>query len=161
MAMLGTPNNLAIWDKTNDECMPQLLNGTGAAQWGDVENHPWTTGMQLDYFTEASLWATWLAKEHPDVTSVAEITYNNDFGQSYHNGFAYAIKGSNIKVVDQETHEATSPNLTNQFTTMAATNAQVAADRDDRRVLHAGDGRGREADGVEPDRDHVRRRAPR
>ena len=32
--MLGTPNNLAIWDDTNDECMPQLLNGTGAAAVG-------------------------------------------------------------------------------------------------------------------------------
>ena len=55
--MLGTPNNLGIWDDTNRECMPQLLNGTGAAQWGDVENHPWTTGMQLDYFSAASIWA--------------------------------------------------------------------------------------------------------
>src|SRR4051812_22712961 len=33
---LGTPNNLGVWDETNQECMPQLLNGTGAAQWGDV-----------------------------------------------------------------------------------------------------------------------------
>ena len=26
--VLGTPNNLGVWDDTNDECMPQLLNGT-------------------------------------------------------------------------------------------------------------------------------------
>ena len=123
--IIGTPNNLAVWDAINDECMPQLLNGSGAAQWGDVENHPWTTGMQLDYFTEASLWATWLKTQHPDAKTVAEITYNSDFGQSYHNGFAYAIKGSDIKVVDQETHEATAPNLTNQFTTLATSDADV------------------------------------
>ena len=65
--MLGTPNNLAVWDTTNDECMPQLFNGTGAAQWGDVENHPWTIGLQLDYFTEAALWAKWLETEHPEL----------------------------------------------------------------------------------------------
>ncbi|MEO5899014.1 MAG: ABC transporter substrate-binding protein, partial [Ilumatobacteraceae bacterium] len=123
--VLGTANNLAIWDTTNDECMPQLLNATGAAQWGDVEGHPWTTGAQLDYFTAASLWQKWLSTEHPDLKTVAELTYNNDFGQSYHNGFAYATKGTDIKVVDQEVHEATSPNLTNQFTTMAASGAQV------------------------------------
>ncbi len=123
--IIGTPNNLAVWDAINDECMPQLLNGSGAAQWGDVEGHPWTTGMQLDYFTEASLWATWLKTEHPEAKTVAEITYNSDFGQSYHNGFAYAIKGSGLKVVDQETHEATAPNLTNQFTTLATSNADV------------------------------------
>jgi branched-chain amino acid transport system substrate-binding protein len=124
-ATLGTPNNLAIWDATNDECMPQLLNGTGAAQWGDVENHPWTTGMQLDYFTEASLWAKWLQSEHPELTKVSELTFNSDFGQSYHRGFEFAIKDTDIQVVDQETHEPTAPNLDNQFATLAASGAEV------------------------------------
>jgi len=44
--VLGTPNNLAVWDEMNQECMPELLAATGAPQWGDVNNHPWTTGMQ-------------------------------------------------------------------------------------------------------------------
>ncbi len=105
--------------------MPQLLNGTGAAQWGDVENHPWTTGMQIDYFTEASLWADWIAEEFPDGAKVAELTYNNDFGQSYSKGFASAIEGTNIEVVTQEVHEAATPNLTNQFTSLAASDADV------------------------------------
>ena len=128
--VLGTPNNLAIWDTTNDECMPQLFNATGAAQWGDVENHPWTTGLQLDYFTEAGLWARWLQSEHPELNTVAEITFNSDFGQSYHKGFDFATKGTDIKVVDQETHEPTAPNLDNQFTTLAAVGRRGAADRD-------------------------------
>ena len=71
-----------MWDVLNDECMPQLLNGTGAPQWGDVANHPWTTGMQIDYVSEAGLWAEWLQTEHPDVTTVAAVAFNNDFGNS-------------------------------------------------------------------------------
>ncbi|MCB1002230.1 MAG: ABC transporter substrate-binding protein [Acidimicrobiales bacterium] len=122
---LGTPNNLAVWDTTNDECMPHLLNGTGAAQWGDVENHPWTTGMQIDYFTEAQLWAAWLLKEHPDLTKVAMITFNNDFGKSYSNGFKAYIEGTDLEVVAEELHEPTAPNLTNQFTSLAASEADV------------------------------------
>ena len=113
---LGTPNNLAVWDDTNKECMPQLLNGTGAAQWGDVDSHPWTTGMQLDYTTEAILWAAWVKQEFPSGAKVAMLTYNNDFGLSYSKGFKAAIKGSNTTVVKEELHEATAPNLTNQFT---------------------------------------------
>ena len=113
---LGTPNNLAIWDDTNKECMPQLLNGTGAAQWGDVDGHPWTTGMQLDYTTEAILWAQWVKDNYPNGAKVAMLTFNNDFGLSYSKGFRAAIKGSNITVVKEELHEATAPNLTNQFT---------------------------------------------
>ena len=117
---LGTPNNLAVWDDTNKECMPQMLNGTGAAQWGDVDNHPWTTGMQLDYTTEAILWAEWVKKEFPAGANVGMLTFNSDFGLSYSKGFRLAIKGTNIKVVKEELHEATAPNLTNQFTNLEA-----------------------------------------
>jgi len=118
--VLGTPNNLAIWDDTNKECMPQMLNATGAAQWGDVDNHPWTTGMQLDYTTEAILWAEWIKKEYPAGANVGMLTFNSDFGLSYSKGFRLAIKGTNIKVVKEELHEATAPNLTNQFTNLEA-----------------------------------------
>jgi len=123
--MLGTPNNLGIWDDTNRECMPQLLNGTGAPQWGDVENHPWTTGMQLDYFTEAGIWAEWLKTKFPNGAKVASITFNTDFGKSYLNGFKSAIKGSNIQLVGDFPHDPTAPNLDNQYTSAAATNADV------------------------------------
>ena len=121
VTVVGTPNNLAIWDDTTKECMPQLLNGTGAAQWGDVENHPWTTGMQLDYTTEAILWSEWVKQNFPGGAKVAMLTYNNDFGLSYSKGFKAAIKGSNITVVKEELHEATAPNLTNQFTNIMDT----------------------------------------
>ena len=123
--MLGTPNNLGIWDDTNRECMPQLLNGTGAAQWGDVENHPWTTGAQLDYFTEAGLWAEWLKQKYPNGVKVASITFNSDFGKSYLNGFKHAIKGTNIELVGDFPHDPTAPNLDNQYTSAAATGADV------------------------------------
>jgi branched-chain amino acid transport system substrate-binding protein len=125
VAVLGTANNLAVWDEVNDECMPQLFNATGAPNWGDVENHPWTTGKQIDYFTEAGLWAEWLEAEHPDAKTVAAVAFNNDFGKSYVDGFERAIEGTDIEVVEQQFHEPTAPDLTNQFTTMAASNADV------------------------------------
>ena len=75
------------------------------------------------------------------MTKVAELTFNSDFGQSYHNGFAFATKGTDIEVVDQETHEPTAPNLDNQFTTLAASGAQVLLIETSGCVLHPGDGR--------------------
>jgi ABC-type branched-subunit amino acid transport system substrate-binding protein len=125
VTIIGSPNNLAVWDGLNDECMPQLLNGTGLANWGDVENHPWTTGMQLDYFSEAGLWAKWLQDNAADKKTVAMVTFNNDFGKAYSSGFRHFIEGTGIEVVAEEFHEPTAPNLTNQFTTLAATNADV------------------------------------
>jgi branched-chain amino acid transport system substrate-binding protein len=125
VTIIGTPNNLAVWDEMNDECMPQLLNGTGYPGWGDVAGHPWTTGHQLDYASEAGIWAEWLKKQHPDAKKVAAITFNNDFGKTYVAGFKKAIEGSDIQVVDQEFHEPTAPDLKNQFTTAAASGADV------------------------------------
>ena len=81
--------------------------------------------MQIDYFTEAQLWAAWLLKEHPDLTKVAMITFNNDFGKSYSNGFKAYIEGTDLEVVAEELHEPTAPNLTNQFTSLAASEADV------------------------------------
>jgi branched-chain amino acid transport system substrate-binding protein len=125
LTVIGTPNNLAIWDTLNDECMPQLLNGTGYPGWGDITNHPWTTGMQLDYASEAGLWAQWLKTEHPDKTKVAALTFNNDFGKAYVSGFNHFIEGTDIQVVDQEFHEPTAPDVNNQLTTIAASGADV------------------------------------
>ena len=125
VTIIGTPNNLAIWDGTNKECMPQLLNGTGAAQWGDVDAHPWTTGMQLDYSSEATLWVEWIKKTFPSGAKVAAVTYNNDFGKSYSKGLKHSIQGTKFTLVDEELHDATAPNVTNQMTTLAATKADV------------------------------------
>ena len=125
--------------------MPQLLNGTGAPQWGDVANHPWTTGMQLDYASEAGLWAEWLQTEHPDATTVAAVDVQQRLRQEpTSTGFEQLIEGTDIEVVEQQFHEPTAPDLTNQFTTMAAIGRRRRADRDDRHVLHPGDGRARE-----------------
>jgi branched-chain amino acid transport system substrate-binding protein len=125
MTVVGSPNNLAIWDTLNDECMPQLLNGTGLATWGDVENHPWTTGMQLDYFSEAGLWAKWLTDNAADKKTVAMLTFNNDFGKSYAAGFRHFIEDTDIEVVDEALHAPDAANLTNEYTTLAASGADV------------------------------------
>jgi len=105
--------------------MPQLLNATGAAQWGDVENHPWTTGMQLDYFTAANIWAEWLKAKFPNGAKVVSITFNSDFGKSYLNGFRHAIKGTNIQLINDFPHDPTAPNIDNQYTSAAASGADV------------------------------------
>ena len=70
-SMLGTPNNLGIWDDTNRECMPQLLNATGAAAVGRRREPPVDDGRpSSDYFSEAGLWAEWLKQKFPNGVKV-------------------------------------------------------------------------------------------
>ncbi len=42
--VIGTPNNLAIWDQPFMACVPNLFAGTGSQNWGDSEGHPFTIG---------------------------------------------------------------------------------------------------------------------
>jgi branched-chain amino acid transport system substrate-binding protein len=123
--VLGTPNVGAIRDTTEDECMPNLFVATGGPQWGDVEHYKFTIGGAGNYWTEAALWAQWLQTEHPDLTSIATVTFNNDFGHVYLEALPAAIKGTPLKIVGSETHEATAANLDNQLTSLAATHADV------------------------------------
>ena len=88
--------------------MPQLLNGTGAAEWGDVDGHPWTTGMQLDYYSEAVLWAEWMKTEtRADEGGPAHVQQR--LRPELLGGLQAAIKGTDITVVKEELHEATAP----------------------------------------------------
>ncbi len=122
----GTPQNLAIWDSLNDECMPMILTGSGAAQWGDVQGHPWTgPGETFAYVAESRVQAEWLKTMLPKGGKVATITINNDFGKQYLAGLQEGLKGSNITIVDTEYHEPAAANLDNEFTTVRATNADA------------------------------------
>jgi branched-chain amino acid transport system substrate-binding protein len=122
---VGTPNNLAVWDDLNDQCIPHLFIFGGAPEWGDVAGHPWSLGGMLPYPTEAVIWADHIEKEFPDGAEVAVLAMNNDFGRSYEVGFEKAIEGTNIEVVETQRHDQSAPNLNNEVTTLAATDADV------------------------------------
>ncbi|MDG2233617.1 MAG: ABC transporter substrate-binding protein [Ilumatobacter sp.] len=126
---LGSPNTLAVYDKVNAECIPHPFAQTGHPAWGDPVVHPWTTGLQMSYSTEAILWGSWiknnLADELP--VSVAGLIMDNDFGLAYEKGFeAYAE--DNPDVVSEWVpvrHDPAAPTLTNEVTTIAASNPDV------------------------------------
>src|SRR4051794_6915058 len=96
---LGTANNLAIWDYTNQQKVPQLYVATGASEFGEnPDKHPYTIGWQPDYVSEAKAYADFLKKEKPNA-KVAVLYQNDSFGENLTGGFEDAIKGTNIKVV--------------------------------------------------------------
>jgi branched-chain amino acid transport system substrate-binding protein len=125
-AVLGTPNNLGIWDDTNRECMPQIFNATGAPQWGDIQGHPWTSGAPaLNYFSEAEIWVEWLKQKYPNGVKIASITFNSDFGNTYVHSINHYIQGTKIQLVGNFPHDPTAPNVDNQYTSAAASGADV------------------------------------
>ena len=126
---LGSPNTLAVYDKINAECIPHPFAQTGHPAWGDPVVHPWTTGLQMSYSTEAILWGSWIKNNLADdlPVSVAGLIMDNDFGLAYEKGFeAYAE--DNPDVVSEWVpvrHDPAAPTLTNEVTTIAAASPDV------------------------------------
>jgi branched-chain amino acid transport system substrate-binding protein len=129
MWTLGSPNTMKTFDKLNQRCIPQPLSMTGHPAWGDPVNHPWTTGWQLAYNTEAVLWGAFIEQHMSEFPSgkvtVAGLVMNNDFGKSYDGGFKAYLAQSPIKdkiTYATETIEAAAPTVTDPMTTLAAKN---------------------------------------
>ena len=117
---LGTPNNLAIWDYANQQKVPHVYVATGASAWGaDIAKHPYTTGWQPDYVSEAKAYAEFLKTEKPNA-KVAVLYQNDGFGKDLLGGFEKAIEGSDIQIVARESYEVTDPTITSQMRKLGA-----------------------------------------
>jgi branched-chain amino acid transport system substrate-binding protein len=102
--IIGTPNNLAVRDTLNEECIPQLLALTGSPAWGDSTNYPWLTGALIPYDTEASIYATKLNELKPGA-KVALYYINNEFGKAYIDEFKKKADEFGFEIVDEQTVE--------------------------------------------------------
>ena len=122
----GSANVFRVYDKVNQRCVPQPIALTGHPAWGDPVNHPWTVGYQLSYYTEAILWGTYIEQNTDPGVTVAAIVINNDFGKAYSAGFE-AFRAQSKHNIDYkfETIEPTAPNITNEMTTLAASDPDV------------------------------------
>jgi branched-chain amino acid transport system substrate-binding protein len=122
---LGTPNNLAIWDYANSKKVPHVFVATGASNWGaDIAAHPYTTGWQPDYVSEANAYAEYLKTEKPGA-KVAVLYQNDGFGKDLLGGFEKALEGSDVEVVASESYEVTDPTITSQMRKLAASGADT------------------------------------
>jgi branched-chain amino acid transport system substrate-binding protein len=102
--IIGSPNNLAVRDTLNEECIPQLLALTGSPAWGEIADYPWTTGALVPYDTEASIYATKLNELKPGA-KVALYYINNEFGKAYIDEFKKKAEEFGFEIVDEQTVE--------------------------------------------------------
>ena len=116
--IIGSPNNLAVRETLNEECIPQLLNLTGAPDWGDSTNYPWTTGALVPYDIESKIYAATM--KDLGVTTVGIFSVNNEFGKVYVGAFKEAAAEAGLEIVDEQTIEpAETTPPTNQLGSLA------------------------------------------
>ena len=122
---LGTPPNTAIHKYMNTKKVPQLFVATGATQWGDPKNFPYTMGWQPNYQSEAKIYAAHLLDTKPN-GKVAILYQNDDYGKDYLKGFEDGLgaKASSM-IVSKISYEVTDPTVDSQMVSLKASGADV------------------------------------
>ncbi|MFT4774202.1 MAG: branched-chain amino acid transport system substrate-binding protein [Ilumatobacter sp.] len=122
---IGTPINFAIRPITDEACVPQLFNSSGFPFWGDPANFPWTVGNILNYVTETEIWCTDVKANIGEDATVAALIMNNDFGKTYQQTLNESEACAGLNVVSEQVHDPAGADVTNEMTTLAATDADV------------------------------------
>jgi branched-chain amino acid transport system substrate-binding protein len=137
---LGTPSNKAMEPYLNEHKVPQLFVASGADQWGDYKDFPWTMGWMPSYRVEASIYGKYILKNKPNAK--IGVFYQNDaFGKDYVAGLKDAL-GSRYDqmVVKEEHYEATDASVDNQIEALqnsgADTLVTAATPKFAARVIH-------------------------
>jgi branched-chain amino acid transport system substrate-binding protein len=122
---LGTPPNSAIHKYMNAKQVPQLFVATGASKWGNPKEFPWTMGFQVDYVTEAIVYAKHILANVKD-PKIAVLMQNDDYGKDYFNGFKQGLgKDADKMIVQLSTYEPTDPTVDSQMIQLKNSSANV------------------------------------
>ncbi|MFN0089617.1 MAG: ABC transporter substrate-binding protein [Acidimicrobiales bacterium] len=88
-------------------------------------NHPWVISVPaLSYSTEALLWGDYILAKYGKGITVAGLVNNNEFGAAYRVAFEKWAKDNGV-TFKYELHDPQAASVTNEMTTLAATNADV------------------------------------
>ena len=123
--ILGSPNNLAVHDLLNENCIPQLFNLTGLPEWGDPTNYPWTTGALMSYETESRVWCQHIADEIGSGATAAVLALGNDAGEAWRVAFVECASEHGIEILDEVKHDPQADSVGADVINLAASNADV------------------------------------
>jgi branched-chain amino acid transport system substrate-binding protein len=123
---LGTPTNNAIRPYMNQKKVPQLFVATGATQFGDRKNFPWTMGWQPTYQTEGRIYAKYILQNHPQ-GKIGVLYQNDDSGRDYLKGFHDGLgeEASKRMIVAELPYEPSDPTVDRQIVTLKTMGADI------------------------------------
>ena len=125
---LGTPTNTAIHKYVNAKKVPHIFLNTGATKWGDPKSFPWTMGFNLNYQSEAGIYARYLLDTRPNA-KVAILYQNDDYGKDYVKGFKDALGDkAGSMIIAEASYEVTDPTIDSQIVTLKASGADTFFD---------------------------------
>jgi ABC-type branched-subunit amino acid transport system substrate-binding protein len=122
---LGTPTNNATRKYLNQRKVPTLFIASGATQFGDYKNYPWSIGWQPTYQIEGHIYAKHILATVPDA-KVAVLYQNDDAGKDYYKGVADGLAAGGHKDAPLgNTYEVTDPTIDSQIVALKESGADV------------------------------------
>ena len=104
--IIGSSPSFAVRDTLNEECVPQMFGQSGAPEWGNVAEYPWSTAGLIPYDIEGAAYAAKIVELLPDEPTVGMFYVNIEFGQLLNEGFLAGAEEEGIEVVETQTIEA-------------------------------------------------------
>jgi ABC-type branched-subunit amino acid transport system substrate-binding protein len=121
---LGTPTAMATRRYLNQKQVPQLFVASGATQFGDRENFPWTMGWQISYQIEGRVYARYVVNEKPDA-KIAILYQNDDSGKDFMKGFKDGLGDKASMIVAAVSYEPTDPTVDSQVVQLHSSGADA------------------------------------
>jgi branched-chain amino acid transport system substrate-binding protein len=122
---LGTPGNTAIQRYMNGKKVPQLFVATGATQFGNPKDFPWTMGWQPNYQSEGRIYAKYILDKHPN-GKIGILYQNDDYGKDYVKGLKDGLGAKAAAMVVAELpYEVADPTVDSQIVTLKSKGADI------------------------------------
>src|SRR6195952_3066288 len=121
---LGTPCAMATRKYLNGKKVPQIFVASGATQFGDPQNYPWTIGWQVSYQIEGRVYARYILESKPDA-KIAVLYQNDDSGRDFLKGFKDGLGDKVGQLVASTSYETTDPTVDSQVVQLQASGADA------------------------------------
>lgn len=123
---LGTPTNNAIRQYMNLKKVPQLFVASGATEFGDRKNFPWTMGWQPTYQSEGRIYASYILANLPQ-GKIGILYQNDDSGRDYIKGLKDGLGAEAAKrmIVAELPYDPSETTVDSQIVTLKAKGADI------------------------------------
>ena len=111
---LGTPCATATRKYLNQKKVPQIFVASGATQFGDRENFPWTMGWQISYQIEGRFYARYIMTANPNA-KIGLLYQNDDSGKDFAKGFRDGMGSKAGQIVATVSYEVTDATVDSQI----------------------------------------------
>ena len=118
---VGTHTHESVIDDLNAEGIPDLFVSSGALQWDQPKEYPYSYGFQVDYTKEAKIQGAYIAENFAS-ENVGLLYQNDDVGPSSHAGLEQYLTE---EIVAWESYDSGVPELAGQIASLEENDAEV------------------------------------